>query len=269
MKKPLLEVIFASDKRMNVLLLLQDGPQATEVLLNSLNTNRPALLPQIRILEEHHLVNKADDAYELTTIGKLIVNKMTPLIGTSEVFEDDIDYWGTHRLDFIPPHLFERIGELGKCTEVKLTLTESYQLNQETVRTTFMSKAFHVITSFLHPNYPIVFPEMNREGVILYIITTKDVIDTMKTYHREVFEELLKSGSFNLFIYPKKMDLQVVAYNDYHLLLRLLTSEGNIDINHMACSNTEALEWAKELFEHYLIDAIPVTDFESIPGSRS
>ncbi|MCQ6963530.1 helix-turn-helix transcriptional regulator [Methanolobus chelungpuianus] len=259
MKKPLLDVIFASEKRMNMMLMLQDGPRPMEEILEQLEVARPALLPQVRILEEHYLVKGSNDIYELTPLGKMVIDKMTPLMGTIEVFQDDTEYWGTHHLGFIPPHLFERIREIGKCQEVNLTLTESYQLNQEVVRTTFMSKAFHVITSFFHPNYPRVFPEMNREGVSLHIITTPGVIETMRTYHADVFGELLKSESFHLYTYPEEMGIQVVAYNDYYLLLRLLTNEKYVDINHMLCSNPGALQWGKELFDHYMKGSQPVT----------
>ncbi|KXS42568.1 hypothetical protein HWN40_08140 [Methanolobus zinderi] len=40
MKKSLLDVIFASDKRKKVLLLLQDSPQEMETLLELLDTRR-------------------------------------------------------------------------------------------------------------------------------------------------------------------------------------------------------------------------------------
>ncbi|WP_370576009.1 helix-turn-helix transcriptional regulator, partial [Methanomethylovorans sp.] len=115
MKKELIEVLFMSEKRKEVLLLLQDGAKEMEFLLRSLNTTRQALLPQIRILEEHHLVSHDRDTYELTTIGKLIVDKIAPVIDTVDALDADIDYWGSHILDFIPPHLLKRIGEIGKC----------------------------------------------------------------------------------------------------------------------------------------------------------
>ncbi|MDW7731205.1 MAG: transcriptional regulator FilR1 domain-containing protein [Methanolobus sp.] len=231
-----------------------------ETILKSLKTSRQALLPQIRILENHFLVTGSDDAYELTALGELLIHEILHLLGTIEVFDGDTDYWGSHNLDFIPPHLLERIRELGKCKEVNLTLTESYQLNQETVETTFMSRSFFVITSFFHPNYPNVFPEMAQRGVKLYIIASRHVLDIMRTQHHAVFEGLIKNGSLDLFVYPDDMGFQVIAYNDYRLLLRLLTNEGEIDINHMICSNPGALEWAQELFEHYLKDSTPVTD---------
>lgn len=240
--------------------MLRDGPKEMEAILSHLETTRQALLPQIRILEDHFLVTGSDDAYELTAIGELVVREMLHLLGTIEVFDGSTDYWGSHNLDFIPPHLFKRIKELGKCKEVKLPLTESYQLNQETVETTFTSSSFFVITSFFHPNYPTVFPEMARKGVKLYIIASEHVLDIMRTQHQEVFEGLIKSGSLDLFVYPEEIGFQVIAFNDYRLLLRLLTNKNEIDVNHMICSNPGALEWAQELFEHYRKDSTPVTD---------
>lgn len=98
MKKQLIDVVFASDKRKNVLLLLKDGPEKMEDLLNSLETSRQALLPQIRILEEHNLVADSNDVYGLTTIGKLVVEEMVPLLEKVRVFDNNIEFWGTHNL---------------------------------------------------------------------------------------------------------------------------------------------------------------------------
>ena len=67
-----------------------------ESLLKSLDTNRPTLLPQMRVLEESHLIVHYNDSYELTTLGKIVIDKMLPLLDTLEVFDVDIDYWGAH-----------------------------------------------------------------------------------------------------------------------------------------------------------------------------
>ena len=108
MKKPLLDVLFMSEKRKQVLLLLQEGPQEMEEVLKSLGTNRQALLPQIRILEEHYLVDHYRDTYELTVVGKLIVDKMKPFLDTLETIDNHISYWGTHDIDFIPPSYYKK-----------------------------------------------------------------------------------------------------------------------------------------------------------------
>ncbi|AFV22510.1 hypothetical protein Mpsy_0299 [Methanolobus psychrophilus R15] len=45
MKKPLLDVIFASEKRKGVLLLLQSGAKKMKYLLSALKTNRNHCFP--------------------------------------------------------------------------------------------------------------------------------------------------------------------------------------------------------------------------------
>ena len=87
MTKALHDVIFASGKRKGVLQLLKDGPQEMEYLLTSLDTTRQALLPQIRTLEEHYLIDQHKDTYQLTIIGKLLVDKMAPFLETIEALE--------------------------------------------------------------------------------------------------------------------------------------------------------------------------------------
>jgi predicted transcriptional regulator len=94
--------LFASDKRKSVLMILKDGPHEMEYVLQSLHTTRQSLLPQINILADHHLVNYYNNTCELTLIGKLILDKMLPLVNTVEVLDIDIEYWGTHNLNFIP-----------------------------------------------------------------------------------------------------------------------------------------------------------------------
>lgn len=73
MKKPLLGVIFESERRKKVLLLLQDGAKEMEYILSSFNTTRTALLPQMKILEEYHLISYYKDTYALNDTGKLMV----------------------------------------------------------------------------------------------------------------------------------------------------------------------------------------------------
>ena len=112
MKKPLLDVLFASEKRKQVILQLKDGAKEMEDILSTLDTTRNALLPQIRMLEEHYLVSHSQDAYELTILGKMVADQITPLIDTVETFDSDIEYWGTHNIDFLPPDLSGSIAAM-------------------------------------------------------------------------------------------------------------------------------------------------------------
>ncbi|WP_321418371.1 winged helix-turn-helix domain-containing protein [uncultured Methanomethylovorans sp.] len=267
MKKALIEVLFASDKRRKVLLLLRKEPKEMETLFTSLEITRRELVPQMKILKAHHLVSHYKDTYELTTIGKLIVDEMVPLLDKVEVLDTDIDYWGTRKLDFIPPHLFKRILELKDCQIVNPytqsiyaqppELYGAYDLSQVASK---RGKIFFAVTTFFYPNFAEVFAEMIHGQVKINIIVTPDVVARIQNQDRADYVEIVKNELFNLFVYPKKIDFVSFGFNEYCLLMRLLDNKGKYDYKYMLSSNQGALEWGKELFEYYLKDSVPVTE---------
>jgi len=260
MKKSLLDVIFASEKRKGVLLLLQDGAKEMKEILKSLGTTRQALLPQIKVLEEHYLVDHYDDTYELTTIGKLIVDEMTPLFGITDAFDADIDYWGTHNLDFIPPHLLERIREIGRCKIITPPITDIYALNEKILETSVISESHYTLATFYHPRFSHFFADLISKNVSAYFLVSQGVLDKLRIEHPADFENIIKSELHHFFVYPKNINLMALVFNDYYILIRLLKNTGEYDTKHILCDNREAIEWGKELFEYYLKDSTPITE---------
>ena len=265
MRKALVDVLFASDQRKEVLLLLQEEPKETENLLMSLKTTRNELLPQIKLLEKHHLISHYEDTYESTAIGKLLVDEMVPLLQKIEVLDSDIDYWGTHKLDFIPPHLFKRLLELKECQiinpytqSIYARPSEIYGTDDKFQETSKNCDNFYAVSAFFHPNFINMFTEMLHGNVRINVIVTPNVFDIIRNQYQAEYMEIIKSKLFNLFVYPKEIDFVSFAYNEYYLLMRLLTSEGNYDYKYMLSSSQSALDWGKELFEYYSKDSVPL-----------
>jgi predicted transcriptional regulator len=231
-----------------------------ENLLISLDTTRQALLPQIKVLEEHHLVTHQRDTYELTPIGKLIANKMIPLIDIIEVADSDVNYWGTHNLDFIPPHLYKRLSELGPCTVVtNPPSTEVYEPSKQAVESAKKS-AFQVsVTTFLFPSFPSLLEDFKKYGVNMLLVVSTELFAKINEEQNEHLRNLLKNDLNKVYVYPKRMDFVAFGYNEFFFMMRLLTKEGNYDHKYVSSCNPSALLWAKELFEYYLKDAIPIT----------
>jgi predicted transcriptional regulator len=264
MKKPLLDVIFMSEKRKNALLLLQDGAQEMEYLLKSLNTTRQAFLPQIRILEEHHLVTHDKDIYELTTIGKLIVDDMFPLLSTLNVLDVDIEYWGTHQLDFIPPYLLQRINELGPCDLIKIGLHEIFEEDKQFTKEAKMSKSVYTMSSFVFPNFEQTFSELIANNVNIFIIISKELYEKLISDNPERSQALIDNPNIHLSVYPNRFDFLSVSINDYSCMLKLLTEQGVSDNKRVICSSDSAISWGKELFEYYLKNSIPIIESSQI-----
>ncbi|MDG6245060.1 MAG: winged helix-turn-helix domain-containing protein [Methanolobus sp.] len=258
MKKRLLDVIFASDKRKNVLLLLQNGPQEMDALLNSLHTKRQALLPQTKVLEEHHLVFHNDDIYELTTLGKMIVDKVRSLIESTEVLDVDIDYWGTHDFDFIPSDLLERIGELRDNEIINPPLIELYEVHK-TYHEIKTPEYVYSIGNIFYPNYQSRFIEMIDNKITIHYIVSENLFNKVRNESYEHLKHFLETGYFNLYVYHKKINFLFFTFDDYHLVMNPLKKDGNVDNTYIICNTEDALNWGKELFDYYLRDSTPIT----------
>ncbi|MCQ6963543.1 helix-turn-helix transcriptional regulator [Methanolobus chelungpuianus] len=260
MKKPLLDVLFASEKRKQVILLLRDGAKEMQDLLSILNTTRNALLSQIRMLEEHYLVSHSQDTYELTTLGKMVADQIAPLVGTVETFGSDVEYWGTHKIDFLSPDLSGSITAMKDCDIVSPSVTEMYEIHKSFQRNSKLPTFIYVVTPFLYPNYQESFSEMLGNGVNLYFIIPREVLDKIKTSHRADFEEFMKSKHLHLFMYNRKMDFLFLVVDDFHLLMGLFKKNGDYDNRYLLCSGINAVNWGKAFFEYCLEDSTPIAE---------
>jgi predicted transcriptional regulator len=259
MKKSLLDVLFMSEKRKGVLLLLQNGAQGTEHLLRSLGTTRQALLPQMKVLEEHYLIVHYDDTYELTTIGKLVVDKMAPLLDTLEAFDIDIDYWGTHDFDFIPPFLLKRMNDLRECEIITPPLAELYSLHK-TYHENKITEHVYSVGNLFYPDYQTKFTEMIDNNITINYIVSEDLLNKVRTEYYDDFKVFIKSKYFKLYVYNKKMNFLFFTFDDYHIVINSLKKDGSFDNKYVLCNKEDALKWGKDLFDHYLRNSRPVTD---------
>ena len=105
MQLELLELIFLSNRRKQLLLFLKDGPKNMDEIKGALDVTSTAILPQIKKLKEKSLVVQEEKSYRLSLIGKVLVEKMQPLVNIVDVFEDNFDYWAERDLQGIPPAL--------------------------------------------------------------------------------------------------------------------------------------------------------------------
>jgi len=260
MKKALLDVLYASDKRMRVLLLLKEGTKETQEILKFLDTTRQALLPQMKILEEHHLVSHYNDTYELTTIGKLIVDKMVPLLYKTEVFDNEIDYWGSRNLDFIPPHLLKKINQLRNCEIINPSFTELFNVHKSINPNYEVSPSVYVVTNMLYPNFDSIVTEMLENNVDFYYIVSQELLNLVRTEYQEEFAKFIKYKSFNMYVYSKDMKFLYFTFDSAHSLICMLKNNGEFDNRFMLCRGQSAVNWVKELFDHYLKDSTPITE---------
>ena len=119
MDKMLIDLLFMSQKRKDLLLLLKDGERTIEEIVDLLNVTQTGMLPQIKKLKDEFLVIQDDRKYRLTPLAEILVEKMQPLIDTLEVIEENKIFWQERDLSDLSPAFLERLNELKPYSLVK------------------------------------------------------------------------------------------------------------------------------------------------------
>ncbi|WP_406657519.1 winged helix-turn-helix domain-containing protein [Methanolobus sp. ZRKC2] len=259
MKIPLLETLGICEDRMNLLLLLYNGPMKKRKILESLEISSQALVPTIRTFEHNNIVVNHDGTYELTSIGKLIVDEIIPFLETLEFLESNFDYLAEHKLDFIPFYLLKRLRELYPYTILRPTFSETLEFNKQLEETTDASKTFYIVTSLLLPSFPAFFSKWISEGVEISMIVSEELFEKIQSNNLLFFNELLAKEQMDFLVYPGNMGFQNFILNDYCFSWHLLSKTGNVSGEQLISCNQNALEWGKELFEYYKQCSNPVT----------
>lgn len=260
LKKSIFDILFASEKRKNVMLLLKDGPREMSFLLDSLDTSRQALLPQMKILKERDLVYQSNDAYGLTNTGRLIANEMEPFIDTIETLDINSHYFAQHNVDGIPEHLLKRINEIRGFTLVEPDHVNSIELNTDHLEDCLRSKAVYFVYTFMHPGAKSVLDRLVAKGIQVSIIFSKELAQKIIHEMYDACKSSLELENVNMYIYEREPEISSVTVSDNGFQLRLFLKNSEFSNKQILCYSPEGRQWAKELYDHYLKDAKLITE---------
>ena len=87
MQPELIDIVFRSQKRRDLLLLLGEEPRTMEEIKVLLDVSPTAILPQIKRLTDSSLVIQTNGNYELTDIGEQVFKKVRSLVDVLTLVE--------------------------------------------------------------------------------------------------------------------------------------------------------------------------------------
>ena len=195
----LLSIISASDKRRNLLILLDSGPKEWDEIKRILKVTSTGMLPQVKILEEEHLIERDGKKFSLTPMGKVLTTHMVPLIRTMDIFDKNKKYWHEHNLDVLPYEILLDIRDLGDYRIIENSDEEIFDINTF-LNNIAQSKTVKGVSHTIHPRYPNFFLELAKKGVVASLILTPGVFKIMKEKYPEALEEGLKLKTSSVFV---------------------------------------------------------------------
>ena len=252
MNSPLLELIFLSERRKDLILFFRDGPKSISDIKKNLNVGLVAILPQLKKLRENSLILKTGDIYSLSPLGIAVADRMQPIIDVLNLFESNYEYWANHAVESIPDPLRKRIGELDNCTfSEPPDRTRLFEPHREFVENLVKSKKINGIASIFHPLYPSLFLAFAKNGMDVSLLVTRPVYQRTKKEFGAELSEFLKFENASFYVCSKKIELSHVV-TDRFLSLTLPFSDGTFDHKEdVLCFDSDALHWGEDLFVYY------------------
>jgi predicted transcriptional regulator len=251
MESSLIDLVFRSDKRKNLLILLDSGSKSIDEIRDELDVTATSILPQIKKLIDSDLIVQEDRMYKLTVLGEFIIKKVKPLISALEVVEKNNCYWTGHDLNSIPRHLLERISELGDCTLIEPDLNHFYEPSQKIIDSMSNAKIVSTLASYFNPTYLPLYVELGRKDAELALNFTQSVWDHLSNEHSNMIKELMSMDNVSLYISKEGIKISEITVTDKIMLLGLFDKNGKFDQQFILSFEPAALRWGQELFDYF------------------
>lgn len=250
----LLSVISASDKRRNLLILLNSGPREWDDIKRILNVTSTGMLPQIKILEEEHLIERDGRTFSLTPLGRVLTTHMEPLVRTMEIFDRNRKFWGEHNLGVLPQDLLTDIRDIGNYQILETADEEIFGIS-EFLNNIFKATMIKGISHTVHPRFPDFFLNLAKREIPVSLILTPGVFKIIREKYGTLLQEGLNFESAEVYVANSDIKFSHIITDSY-FSLSLFYSNGVFDSKHDVVSyDASARAWGERLFAHYLKDA--------------
>lgn len=248
-------LIWLSEKRKNVLLLLHDGPRSLSHILKALNMTVHSLSPQIKILLDESLIyEKSEDFYELTEIGYVVVKNMYPLFNTLTVLEEDIDYWKERDFSEIPLEILEKIGDLGNYMLMEPDLSYHYDIPEEFTINLKDAVEANVLFSYYHPVYVKIIMDLFETKPGINCIFVDSVFSRIVSEMPDHITDIINNKKANLYVYSPKKEGSVPSFflTDIFSFFFFFNKNKVFENRQIMSFDPSSLEWGNLLFKYFL-----------------
>lgn len=253
----LLSILTFSEKRKDILFLLQENPKTLSEIKDYFDVRSPEILPRLKEMETANMIVRQEGMYKLTSLGKVSAIYYKPFLDTLTAIEANEDFWRDHDITAVPETLLSRIQELKECRVIKDEHEHIYDSHKTFMDNVPASNRFMGFTSIFLPTYPSTFLNMARRNIPISIIVTPNVFFKIKSEHNSEIEEFLKFKHTSFHVYDTAKVAFVVT--DRFLSLSLFFKNGTFDPrSDLVGFDSSSIRWGEDLFKYYKENAVEI-----------
>ncbi len=243
----LLNIISASDKRRNLLILLNKGPREWDDIKRMLRVTSTGMLPQVKILEEEHLIARNGRTFCLTPMGKILTAHLEPLVRTMEVLDRNRKFWGERNIDVLPFEILLDIGDLGNYQIIENTDEEIYDVGTF-LKNISAAKTVKGLAHTVHPAWPGFFMDLARNGTVSSLIFTPGVLRIMNEKYPGWVREYLGLGNASIYVTSKDFKFSFLVTEAF-FSISFFYNNGCFDSkNDLVSTDPSAISWGERIY---------------------
>jgi predicted transcriptional regulator len=238
-----------SELKLKILLSLLNGEKKISELRFDSETRDTTILHVLQELGDLNLTTKAQGQYKLSTLGIIEAKILKEFISTGEVVEKFKDFWLSHNVDDIPPHLLQSLGALKDAQLVRTKALELGIVHQTFIEAIRTSKKIKGISPIFHPDFISSFGQLLEQGSKIELIVSSDVLNKISSFvDLDIVTKYLTEDKLRVYI---KDDLKIaLSLTESSFSLGLFDLSGIYDDNmDLRSSSVEAINWGARLFE--------------------
>jgi predicted transcriptional regulator len=251
MDKALIDLLFMSQKRKDLLILLKNGGRTIEEIVEILHVNPTGMLPQIKKLKEESLVLQMDKEYRLTPLAEILVEKMEPLLDILELIEENANYWQERDLSDLPRAFLERLNELKSCSIVKPESDKIFEPPAIFLENIKKSKKMFSFSSIFHPVFSEIFLKNRDDNTDITLIISEKIYERLKTDFEKELELYLSMENKKLFVYSNEIKIAMLTKTEFFIAADFFNLKGSFDQETIIGFKPASLKWAEDLIEYY------------------
>ncbi|MBP1909643.1 helix-turn-helix transcriptional regulator [Methanolobus bombayensis] len=256
--KGLLSILTFSEKRKDILFLLEEKSCTLSDIKDYFNVSSPEISPRIKEMLENNLIEKTDKNYQITPVGRAIIHHFRPFLDIIETIENNETFWKEHYLCDIPQDLLNDLISLKECNVVSDSIENIYESHKVFVENILKSSVIKGVSSIFIPTYPDFVVNLAKREVPTSLILTEKVFEKVRDEHHEKLEIYLNAPHTELYVIDDVKLAFVVT--DIFFSMSLFFNPDTYDPRDDLVGYDEAaLKWGSDLFDHYVQKSRKVT----------
>jgi predicted transcriptional regulator len=246
-----LRLATCSELRRDIFIALQAGKKALRELRDELSVSSTTAIHALRELEKDNLIfQDGDRDYALTKIGGVIALKLSDFVDAIDVLKKHEEFWLTHDLSGIPPHLLEKIGALRGSSLLKI---DALQLpHDEFINLLCQSKWVKGISPIYFSDYAMRLNELINVHCDVQLILTVDVLNKfIDSIGLDDLKNGISQGNLQMSLTKEEVNVAFTVADNF-VSLGLFRLDGTYDLTvDLISHDREAINWGIKLFEYY------------------